>query len=237
MRIPLAPAGRREIVLLSLVFGGPAIAALVLAGLGHSWAWAAATLLLLLWAGGVAFFRDPERAIPSEPDVMLAPADGRVVEVTNLDHHDDIGGPALRISLFLSVLNVHVNRSPCEGVVRSCRYQRGCFHDARTPECATQNEANTVVMDTAEGAVVVRQIAGRIARRIVCSAGPGDHVAAGQRIGLIKFGSRTELILPGGGCFEPAVRVGDRATGAVTILARKVRAGQPVERRAIVEGT
>lgn len=232
MRVPLAPAGRREMLLISLLFGGMAILWLAVAAAGHPWAWPLVVLFVVLWAGGLAFFRDPERSIPSDADVMLAPADGRVVEVVELDYHEDIGGPALRISMFLSVFNVHVNRAPCGGVVRSCRYQQGCFHDARTPECAAQNEANTIVMDTAEGPVVVRQIAGKIARRIVCSAKPGDRIEAGQRIGLIKFGSRTELILPGGDRFRPMVQLGEHTVGAVTILARKVAVQVGQERAA-----
>jgi len=199
MRIPLNPSGGREIALISL-------------------------LLAVLCAAGLAFFRDPERATPTEPGILVAPADGKVVETVKLDHDDWIGGPATRLSIFLSVLDVHVNRSPCAGVVCSMQYRPGRFLDARDPNSGSLNEANTIVIEPDEpgtGPVVVRQIAGLIARRIVCCVKVGDRVETGQRIGLIKFGSRTELIVPGHDRYFPAVQVGDRARGAVTIMARQ----------------
>jgi phosphatidylserine decarboxylase len=164
----------------------------------------------------MAFFRDPERRVPADPDVMVSPADGLVVETVELDHHPDINGPAKRISIFLSVFDVHINRSPCEGVVRMMRYQPGQFVDARDPDSGRVNEANTIVIepdDPAEGPVVVRQIAGLIARRIVCDLKVGDRVRTGQRIGLIKFGSRTELIFPAGSRFLPSVPCGGSRQG------------------------
>lgn len=224
MRIPLARAGTREMALITLVVGGAAVAASIVAGAGIVWCWPVAVLLTLAWAGGIAFFRDPERRVPSEPGIMVAPADGKVVETVELDHHDDIGGPARRISIFLSVLDVHINRSPIAGVVRAIRYHTGQFLDARDPNSGHLNEANTIVIEPenpAEGPVVVRQIAGLIARRIVCDVKVGDRLEVGQRIGLIKFGSRTELIVPASSPFATAVKVGDRARGAVTIMARR----------------
>ncbi len=222
MRIPLAPAGFREMFILTLLFGGPAVGSLLAARLGYVWFWPAAVIFALLWAGGFAFFRDPERVSPAGPGLMLSPADGKVVEIARLDQHPDIGGPATRISIFLSVFDVHINRSPCSGVVRSVYYKPGKFLDARDPQSGTLNESNTIIIDTDDGPVVVRQISGLIARRIVCPLKPGDHVEAGQRIGLIKFGSRTELILPDHDRYQPSVQIGDKAVGAVTIFARKV---------------
>jgi phosphatidylserine decarboxylase len=240
MRIPLAPAGSREMLILTLLFGAPAIGCMLAARLGYVWFWPAAALLGLLWLGGLAFFRDPERASPAEPGLMVAPADGRVVEITKLDHDPEIGGPATRIAIFLSVFDVHINRSPCAGTVRSVRYKPGKFLDARDPDSGRLNESNTIVVDPAAphvGPVVVRQIAGLIARRIVCPLQAGDHLGTGQRIGLIKFGSRTELILPGHDLYEPAVRVGDRAVGAVTVMARRTAAAPSTQQTAAMAET
>lgn len=231
MRIPLARAGVREMLVMTVILGVPGAAALLAALAGVVWYWPLALVLLVLWVGGLAFFRDPERVGPAGSEVMVAPADGVVVEVADLDHQDDIGGPARRISIFLSVLNVHINRSPCAGRVQMIRYQPGQFLDARDPNSGRMNEANTVVIEPdnpAEGPVVVRQIAGLIARRIVCDLKVGDRIEIGQRIGLIKFGSRTELIVPAHSPFRPAVQVGECSQGAVTVMARRQPAGGAV---------
>lgn len=224
MRIPLAPAGRREMAIITLVFGGAAVGASCM-GLGGSAAWwPAAGLLAVVWLGGLAFFRDPERRIPTDPTAMVSPADGKVTEISSLDSYPDTNGPVLRIGIFLSVFDVHVNRSPCAGTVRSVSYKAGKFLDARDADSGQLNEANTIVIEPDAphtGPVVVRQVAGRIARRIVCSVKPGDRVMAGQRIGLIKFGSRTELILPGQDLYTPTVPIGQHVSGASTILARR----------------
>ena len=224
MRLPLARAGMREMVLLTIVFGGGAALAAAGALADWPWMWPVAAVLAAVWLGGLAFFRDPERTVPSGSDLLVAPADGLVVETVSLDHQDDIGGPARRISIFLSVFDVHINRSPCAGTVRSVQYRSGRFLDARNPDSGKLNEVNAVVIDAADGSglVVVRQIAGLIARRIVCDVKPGDVLGAGQRIGLIKFGSRTELVVPAGSPWTAAVKVGDRARGGVTVMARKL---------------
>jgi phosphatidylserine decarboxylase len=225
MRIPLHPGGAREMLILSVLLGVPG-AALVSAAAAccWGWAWAPAVLLLALWAFGLLFFRDPERTVPNAPGIMVSPADGTTTETIRQDHNDWVGGPAVRISIFLSVFNVHVNRSPCAGVIRSTHYKPGKFLDARDPNSGSMNEANTIVIEPDEpglGPVVVRQIAGLIARRVVCTVKAGDRVERGQRIGLIKFGSRTELIIAGHDAYEPAVKVGDKVQGAITILARR----------------
>lgn len=223
MRIPLAPAGRREMLILTLLLACPAVACFAAGAAGHSWGWGTAIVLTLLWLGGLAFFRDPERNTPAEPGILVAPADGKVVETSQLGHHPDIDGPATRIGIFLSVLDVHVNRSPCSGTVRRISYQPGQFLDARDPNSGQMNEANTIVIepdDPSRGPIVVRQIAGLIARRVVCDVQVGKRVRTGQRIGLIKFGSRTELIVSAASGYVPAVAIGDRAWGALTVMAR-----------------
>ncbi len=230
MRIPLARAGAREMLIITVVCGLLAAGPLVAAVGGAMWGWVVGGCFVLLWAGGMAFFRDPHRRVPTDAEVMVSPADGVVTETIELPHDSDIDGPAQRISIFLSVLDVHINRSPCDGVVRLMRYKPGKFLDARDVNCATLNESNTIVIepeDSSIGPVVVRQIAGLIARRIVCSLKVGDRVKRGQRIGLIKFGSRTELVVSAGSRFVPSVRVGDACRGAATIIARREQVNVP----------
>lgn len=225
MRIPLARAGAREMLILTMVLAVPAAAVLIWAAAsGAVWAWVVGGLLAVLWASGLAFFRDPERPVPADPDTMVAPADGLVTETADLDVYPAIDGAARRISIFLSVFDVHINRSPCDGVVRTIHYEPGKFLDARDPNSGSQNESNTIVIepdDPSDGPVVVRQIAGLIARRIVCYLEVGDRVRKGQRIGLIKFGSRTDLIFPARSRYVPAVRIGEKVRGARTIIARR----------------
>lgn len=200
----------REVALMSLLLGVATAAALWLY-------WPAAVPLLALWAFGLAFFRDPRRRPPQEPGLILAPADGTVTEVTSLPD-----GRA-KIGVFLSILNVHVNRSPCAGRVADVAYSRGRFRNALNPASADLNESNTVTLTEVEGvggAVAVRQIAGLLARRIVCGCRPGERLERGQRFGMIKFGSRTELYLPLSERMELTVRPGDRVKAGLTVVAR-----------------
>jgi len=189
-----------------------AVAALVwfLAG----WGWAVVPLLLaafFLW-----FFRDPERAIPQPPSLIVSPADGKVTEVARLNTP---AGSLVRVSIFLSVFDVHVNRSPVSGVLREVRYRKGEYLNALNPECAARNEQNLALVDCDEGyQVSFTQIAGLLARRIVFTKRVGDRLRRGERVGLIKFGSRTDLIFPGHA--EVLVNPGDRVRGGASIIAR-----------------
>jgi len=162
------------------------------------------------------FFRDPSRTVPSEPGLMVAPADGVVVEIKDMTEPEFLKVPCTRISIFLNVFNVHINRSPCEGVVQGLKYKPGKFLDVRHPDCSTLNESNTIHL----GDVVVKQIAGLIARRIVCEAKPQDKLARGEKFGMIKFGSRTELYIPKARVEEIRVKLKDKVKGGETILAR-----------------
>lgn len=185
------------------------------------WFWLLAVPLLALWMFTIAFFRDPHRSIPQAPGLMVSPADGKVSEITHLDGYEGIEGPAIRIGIFLSVFDVHVNRSPCVGRVTKTVYQPGEFLDARHPESGIRNEAMTITMqadDSPQNPIIVRQIAGFIARRVICRVGEGDSLERGQRIGLIKFGSRTELIVSANCGLEPAVKLDDCVKGGATIL-------------------
>lgn len=185
------------------------------------WFWLLAVPLLAVWLFTIAFFRDPHRSIPHAPGLMVSPADGKVSEITHLDNYEGIDGPAIRIGIFLSVFDVHINRSPCVGRVTKTTYQPGEFLDARHPESGIRNEAMTITLqpeDNRQSPIIVRQIAGLIARRIICRVGEGDSVERGQRIGLIKFGSRTELIVSANSGLEPTVKVDDHVKGGATIL-------------------
>ena len=194
------------------------------AGFGLGWfgVWWGVAVTVAVWLALVAFFRDPLFRKPESdaPNDMVSPADGKVSAVLDLDHHPAIGGPAKLVRIFLSVLDVHVNRFPCDGTVAEINYAPGRFLDARTEESARVNESNTIRLRTASGDPIgIRQVSGAIARHIVCAVAHGDRLDRAQRFGLIKFGSTTELILPRPKDVRVHVKVGDRVTGGVTILA------------------
>jgi len=189
---------------------------LLLAGLLLAWLTAAlwAVPVWLLAAFCLWFFRDPERVVPNTPGAIVSPGDGKVTDVAKVV----VGGSErLRISIFLNVFNVHVNRSPIAGVIRDVRYQKGKFLNAMGSTCAEENEQNIVTVEGEGQTVVFKQIAGLIARRIVFYKKMGDPVARGERVGLIKFGSRVDVVMDAN--VQPAVKVGDHVKGASSILA------------------
>lgn len=200
-------------------------AAIVVAGL-TAWLspwWAIAFVpLALLQAEILWFFRDPERTIPTDPAAVLSPADGCVTDVGEIDDADFPGGRAFRVSIFLSIFNVHVNRLPRSGRVAEVRYFRGAFLDARHPECAQRNEQLWLDLEEPDGRRCrVKQVSGAIARRIVCFVKAGESVRAGDRFGMIKFGSRTDVLVPTGPGIEVLVRPGDVVHGGSTVLMRR----------------
>jgi phosphatidylserine decarboxylase len=160
------------------------------------------------------FFRDPQRPVPVEAGLVVSPADGKITEVARIQTPN---GERIRLSIFLSVFDVHVNRSPIAGTVRQVRYQKGKYLNALNPESSERNEQNLVTVQGDEFEVSFKQIAGLLARRIVFRFRVGDFVERGQRVGLIKFGSRVDVVLPG----HAHVRVvlGDRVKGGASILA------------------
>jgi phosphatidylserine decarboxylase len=213
----IAKEGIREISLATLVLGA-------LATLLYWLFWPLAVLPAIVWLWVIAFFRDPPRRRSFAPGELCSPADGTVTEITELDHHESIGGPATRIGIFLSLFNVHVNRAPCAGRVRSLYYRAGEFLDARHPESGKRNECNTLLLDPdapIPGPVEVRQIAGLVARRIICHAKANEHLRIGERFGLIKFGSRTELVVPRLPGTQIAVSIGDKMRAGITIAVRQ----------------
>lgn len=178
----------------------------------HGWAWA--TVPVLLAAFFLWFFRDPEREIPQGAGLIVSPGDGLVTETVSFATPE---GARQRISIFLSVFDVHVNRSPIAGVITSVRYQKGLYLNAMNPASADRNEQNVVTVRGEGFEVTFKQIAGLLARRIVFNLKEGDQVERGQRVGLIKFGSRVDVILPAEA--ELRVKPGQRVRGGASILA------------------
>jgi phosphatidylserine decarboxylase len=176
--------------------------------------WAAAAVFGVAALACLGFFRDPERTPPDMPGAVLAPADGRVMAV--VEATDPWVGQAVRVSIFLSPLDVHVNRSPIAGLVKNVEYAPGRFVAAYRPEASEENERCTVSLEGGTARVAVKQIAGVVARRIVCRVQPGDPLRAGERFGLIRFGSRTDLIVPLGTTVK--VAVGDRVRGGESVM-------------------
>jgi len=213
----IAREGLREIALATVVLG--------LLVWGAVWAyWPLAIPFALVWVWVLSFFRDPTRRGAFERGDLCSPADGTVTEITSLDDYEPLGGPAVRIGMFLSLLNVHVNRSPCSGIVRSLSYRAGEYLDARHPESGRRNESNMLLIDpdgAIPGPIEVRQVAGFVARRIICHALANQHLTIGERFGLIKFGSRTELVIPQRNGTEILVKLGDKVRAGLTVLARQ----------------
>ena len=195
-------------------------------------AWWISIPFAILTFACLAFYRDFPRTVPQEPDIMVAPADGTVSEISRLDHYPPFNGPALKIGIFLSVLDVHVNRSPYDATVLWTRYEEGSFLDARHPDCSAKNQSNTICLGPLSTdhwplatalppLAVVKQIVGAIARRIIAPVTPGERLARGQRFGMIAFGSRTELYVPANAGWKPAVALGTHVKGGQDFLLNK----------------
>jgi phosphatidylserine decarboxylase len=225
----LARAGLAEVVCFSLLFLTLSLVCGFAATHRHPAYWAVLVLILPLWIFVIFFFRDPPRNIPLDPNVLVSPADGTVTHIGEVEDPDFPGGRAFRISIFLSIFNVHISRIPRTGRVVRVRYFPGRFLDARHEDCVVRNEQLWVDLEESNPARLVRvkQISGAIARRIVCWLKPGERVFAGDRFGMIKFGSRTEVLLPAGDVMEVTVKVGDTVKGGSSILLRvRQAAGQ-----------
>ncbi|HEX4611876.1 MAG TPA: phosphatidylserine decarboxylase family protein [Urbifossiella sp.] len=227
-RIPFARVGLAELFVFSVLTFLPAagLAALLAttelppAAAVAGWLVAAAAAViggLIVW-----FFRDPHRRVPLEPGLVVSPADGTVVAIDELEHDEFVGGPAVQIGIFLSIFNVHMNRAPVAGRVIGLRYKPGKYLNALRAASARENEQLAVrVQETTAPyrRYVVRQITGAIARRIVCWLKPGDELGRGERFGMIKLGSRTELVLPREAGLAVRARLGDKVKAGATVLA------------------
>jgi phosphatidylserine decarboxylase len=218
-RLPFVRWGLAELQLM----GWPLLALTVALALTPWWYLAllpAVPLCLIAY-----FFRDPLRAIPGGPGLLVAPADGKVVEITRLERDEFIGGPAVRIGIFLSIFNVHLNRAPSASRVIALRYHPGKFLNALNPASAIQNENTWIGLEeeaSPHRRMVVRQISGAIARRIVCASRPGEVLARGQKFGMIKLGSRTELIIPDTEDLDIEVRIGQKIIAGTSVVAKYV---------------
>ncbi len=182
-------------------------------------AWTPAVLgLFIVW-----FFRNPRRDIPQAPGLVVSPADGKVVHIAEIEHDDFLGGPAVEIGIFLSIFNVHINRVPVAARVIGLRYRKGKFLNALRPESARENEQLAVRIEESTAPhrrMIVRQITGAIARRIVCWVKPGDELAPGEQFGMIKLGSRTELVMPREPGLRIETRLGDMVQAGSSVLVR-----------------
>ena len=227
-KIPFARAGLAELLVFSLMTFGPALAlvawltrgdvgtALQVAG------WLAVATLTVIGGLIVWFFRSPPRRIPTETGLVVSPADGKVVAIDELDFDEFVGGPAVQIGIFLSIFNVHINRAPVAGRVIGVRYKPGKYLNALRPESARENEQLSVRMQEVASPYrryVVRQITGAIARRIVCWLKPGDELTRGEQFGMIKLGSRTELVMPRSEGLKIRTKLGDKVKAGRSVLA------------------
>ena len=206
MRIPFAKEGYMFIIPL-VIF--------TLGFIALTWFWAAGLFgglfIFVTW-----FFRDPERTIPEEPNIIVSPGDGKIVEI--VPENDSLlkQGGYTRISVFLNVFNVHVNRVPIAGKIQAYRYNKGKFLNAASHKASLDNEQSAILLNNGHVTILVKQIAGLIARRIVCWAKEGDEFERGQRYGLIRFGSRMDVFVPEGTHIK--VKVGDIVNGGSSII-------------------
>ena len=207
--IPVATAGYAPIF-------GAAFVTLIFALLGMTYLTLFSLVATFCFCG---FFRDPDRVIPKEPHVIVSPADGKVISVGPVEHTRFYEGSCQKISIFMSVFNVHVNRIPVDGKVKNVGYHPGKFFAANLDKASLQNEHNAVFLETADGKPLCTvQVAGLIARRIICNVQPGDDVCKGQRFGMICFGSRLDVYLPGDA--EIKVAVGDKVRAGSSVIGR-----------------
>ena len=211
-----------EVVCFSLLFAVLSFFSVAGAVWIHPLLYSPLIAIIPFWLFVISFFRDPNRVNPTDPAALVSPADGKVTHIDEIDSAEFPEGRAFRISIFLSVFNVHVNRSPRRSRVTNVRYFPGEFLDARHGDCAVRNEQLWInLTDESTGTpMVVKQISGAIARRIVCWLKPGDVLQAGERFGMIKFGSRTEVLLPAGPHCDVKIKVGDMVSGGSSVLLR-----------------
>ncbi len=211
MRLPFAKYGLRELS----IFGIPLLIGFLLCLFFIPW-------LSPVFVPGIFFigyfFRDPERVPPDGEEKLLAPADGTVVEISNVYEDNFLKCRATKIGIFMSIFNVHVNRAPCSGKIEYIEHKNGKFLDARIPACSDTNEHNLLGLVGLNGKILVKQIAGRIARRIVCDCSIGQNLQRGERFGMIKFGSRLEVFIPETLNIELNILNGQKVTAGVTVL-------------------
>ena len=218
-----ARAGLAEMVIFSSILIPLLVLLVYLALHGSRWWWVLALVPFLLETEVIWFFRNPKRVVPEGPGTVVSPADGKIDLIEEIEHDDVIDGPAIKIAIFLSVFNVHINRVPVACTVFASRYRQGKFLSALKPESAWENERLELWLESTETphrVMRVRQITGQLARRIVCWAKTGETFRRGAQFGMIKLGSRTELIIPREKGLEVLVKLGDKVQAGSTVFAR-----------------
>jgi phosphatidylserine decarboxylase len=225
MRLPFAKYGWPQVILFPAAILAAMILALfaapILLPLWASVSVVAVLAVVLIWT--LSFFRDPHRACPPDKNLLLAPADGRITDIEIVEEDSYIGSPALRIGIFLSIFDAHINRAPCNVRVESVTYRPGDHRIAANPKSCRANESNDLALirtDSPNDRLIVRQISGAVARHIVCKAAEGQKMAGGEKFGMIKFGSRTELYVPVSENAKCLVRIGDKVKAGVSPLVR-----------------
>jgi phosphatidylserine decarboxylase len=222
MRIPITKYGLPQVVIYpGLCVLAMVIVAFAVVNIVFLWMVEVFLVVVLIWL--LSFFRDPNRQIPSGDNLILSPADGTITDIEEVDKTDFIEGPAVRIGIFLSIFSVHINRTPCAVRIEKITYRKGKFKNALNPASGKANESNDIAMTRlAEPShrLLVRQISGAIARRIVCDVQAGQEFAGGAVFGMIKFGSRTELYLSAESSAKIIVKKGDKVKAGITVLAK-----------------
>ena len=222
MNIGLTKYGRRELITCTAT-AAAACTLLIMLSINISWLFLPAMVLpVAFWVWVLWFFRDPNRPTPKADGLFISPADGNVADITQIGPDSPLGCPGVKIGIFMNVFSVHVNRSPAPAVVSRVVHQDGAYLDARDPHATERNESTTIHMaytlDGQDYPLVVRQIAGLIARRIITDLAVGQRLAAGERVGMIKFGSRVELLVPTPLAGHLCVELGQKVRAGLTVL-------------------
>jgi len=219
MRFPITEYGRKDLLIATGVCGALTALCVWLAGT-YEWVMALTIVPIAVWLLLVNFFHDPERTVPVGERLIISPADGTVTDLEELDEPEFLEGRAVRLGIFLSPLNVHVNRVPMDCKVVQVDYRRGAMHKAYDPRARTENEAASLRLTVLGGSVrmIVRQVTGALARRIVCPVSPGATLVAGDRYGMIKLGSRTEIWVRADQAVTWRVKIGDKVKGGLTVV-------------------
>ncbi|HUV41905.1 MAG TPA: phosphatidylserine decarboxylase [Sedimentisphaerales bacterium] len=225
MRLALTKYGWPQVVIFPAIVLG-AMTVYFVAGVLYLSVWTiisieAVLAVVLIWV--LSFFRDPYRLCPLDKNLLLSPSDGGVTDIEIVKENNFIGTTALKIGIFLSIFDVHINRAPCNAKVERIRYKKGQYKNAASPESGRVNESNDLYItrtDNPEDRLIVRQISGAIARRIVCATKEGQELTGGEKFGMIKFGSRTELYVPARANIKCLVQIGDKVKAGLTPLVR-----------------
>jgi phosphatidylserine decarboxylase len=227
MRVPLTKYGWPEVVVFPAIALGAMILVACLSPLVSRLSiWVIISIeagfaVVLIWV--LSFFRDPYRLCPADKNLLFSPADGEITDIEVIEENNFIGKEAIRIGIFLSIFDVHINRAPCNAKVEKITYKKGKYKNAANPGAGQVNESNNLYIirtDSPKDRLVVRQISGAIARRIVCATKEGQELTGGEKFGMIKFGSRTELYVPARANVKCLVQTGDKVKAGVTPLVR-----------------